>query len=155
LQTSAKLKDPVTKKSAKITLEGPYVMHIMTNGSLAMGERVTETFSGVSRGVVRMRHAPYVRAPPPLAHRTAPASDASARGPASRPPPPLCPSVCADGYGGNLQTTEPSPSGCSMCAAGAYGLGLGLRTGCKQCKVGGAWGRQAGTAPGPQRGSFY
>jgi hypothetical protein len=37
-QASAKLKDPNTKKATKITLTGDYVMHIMTNGSLAVGE---------------------------------------------------------------------------------------------------------------------
>jgi hypothetical protein len=40
LQASAKLKDPNTKKATKITLAGDYVLHIMTNGSLAVGERV-------------------------------------------------------------------------------------------------------------------
>jgi hypothetical protein len=47
------------------------------------------------------------------------------------------PAVCADGYGGSLQTTEPTPSGCTICSPGHFGAALGLRTACASCKSAG------------------
>jgi hypothetical protein len=37
-QSSAKVKDPNTKKSIKLALPSEYVLHIMTNGTIAVGE---------------------------------------------------------------------------------------------------------------------
>jgi hypothetical protein len=133
-QASAKLRDPATKKSTKITLDGAYTMHIMTNGSLAVGERVTPSFSGAPPGRSPRQPCPRARGPTPdPSPRTR--CHAHCRACPTPPAPSRPRSVCADGYGGTLQTTDPTASGCSMCAAGGYGLGLGLRTGCGQCKV--------------------
>jgi hypothetical protein len=45
--------------------------------------------------------------------------------------------VCADGYGGSLQTEDPTESGCRICGVGQFGAGLGLRTNCGKCSAAG------------------
>jgi hypothetical protein len=49
----------------------------------------------------------------------------------------LPPPVCGKGFGGSLQTDDPTPTGCTACLTGQYGSGLGLRTTCASCSTAG------------------